>query len=418
MNLLFIHQNFPGQFRHLAPAMAREGKHRVLALHLNDTPSLPGVENVRYKINRGTTKGIHPWVAELETKVIRGEAAANAARALKQSGFTPDAIIAHPGWGESLFVKHVWPNAKLGVYAEFFYLTEGADVNFDPEFPSDGDDVASRLLIKNAFYSLQLPQADAGLAPTDWQRSTFPEPFRSKISVIHDGIDTNNVKPNPDVGLKLQIADGNYISLRRDDEVITFVNRNLEPYRGYHIFMRALKKILAARPNAHVLIVGGNEVSYGSKPTPSQAGNSDTKGWQEIFLKEVAGEIDMKRVHFLGLLPYAQYLGLLQISTVHVYLTYPFVLSWSLLEAMSVGCAIVASDTAPVREVIKDGKTGRMVNFFDVNALADNVIELCCKPSLRAKMGKAARASIIKQYDLKTICLPAQIKWVESLITS
>ena len=415
MNLLFVHQNFPGQFKHLAPALAAEGSHRVVALRLNPGADLPGIESVRYSIARGTASNIHPWVAELETKVIRGEAAANAARTLRQSGFTPDVIIAHPGWGESLFLKHVWPKARLGVYCEFYYQAEGADVNFDPEFPSDGEDVASRLLVKNAFYSLQLPQADAGLSPTHWQRSTFPEPFRSHISVVHDGIDTAHVRPDPQVRLRLQQADGSEIILSRDDEVITFVNRNLEPYRGYHIFLRALPRILAARPRARVLIVGGDGVSYGARPTRAQAGVDNAKGWKEIFLKEMAGELDLGRVHFLGLLPYAQHLALLQLSTVHVYLTYPFVLSWSLLEAMSAGCAIVASDTAPLREAIHHDDTGRLVDFFDVAGLAEQVIDLCRDPAARARLGAAARAFASAHYDLQRVCLPGQLNWVKSL---
>ena len=415
MQLLFVHQNFPGQFKHLAPALAAGGRHRVVALHLNPAPALPGVQAVRYRIGRGSTAGVHPWVSELETKVIRGQAAAQAARVLRQSGFQPDVIVAHPGWGEGLFLKHVWPQARLGVYSEFYYQARGADVNFDPEFPVDAETSESRLLLKNAFYSLQLPQADAGLAPTHWQRSTFPEPFRSRISVVHDGIDTDHIRPDPDVQLTIGLADGSRRRFTRQDEVITFVNRNLEPYRGYHIFMRALPRILAARPNAHVLIVGGDAVSYGAAPTQAQAGQADAKGWKDIFLKEVAGQIDTRRVHFLGLVPYAQHLAILQLSTVHVYLTYPFVLSWSLLEAMSAGCAIVASDTAPLREAIEHDATGRLVNFFDSEELARQVIALCGDPGLRKRLGAAAREFAIATYDLKRICLPGQMWWVESL---
>jgi glycosyltransferase involved in cell wall biosynthesis len=250
--------------------------------------------------------------------------------------------------------------------------------------------------------------ADAGISPTHWQASTFPDNFRSRITVIHDGIDTKVVTPNPNVSLTLN---GN-LTLTKDDEIITFVNRNLEPYRGYHIFMRALPAILKKRPNARVLIVGGDDVSYGARP-------KDGGKWKDIFIEEVKGQIpaeDWKRVHFLGNIPYENFIPLLQLSMVHVYLTYPFVLSWSLLEAMSVGCAIVASDTKPLHEAIKHNETGRMVDFFDVNALTNEICTLLEDSRLRKKLGENARAFAIAQYDLQASCLPRQLEWVNSLL--
>lgn len=410
MNILFAHQNFPGQFKHLAPSLSAAPNNRVVALHINPAPRLPCVEMLAYTPGRGTTPEIHPWVSDLETKVIRGEAAWRAAKQLKQGGFNPDVIVAHPGWGESLFLKDLWPAAHLGIYCEYYYQSEGGDVDFDPEFPGDGD-VPCRMRLKNAFYTLQMADVRAGLSPTHWQRATFPEPFRSRISVVHDGIDTNNIRPNPQSTLRLKTREGGDFELARADEIITFVNRNLEPYRGYHIFMRALPHILKARPRARVLILGGDGTSYGRKPGQEEKFAS----WKEVFLNEVRSELDLSRVHFLGRVPYGQYLGLLQISTVHVYLTYPFVLSWSLLEAMSAGCAIVASDTAPVREVLRDKETGRLADFFDVKGLAERVIDLCNDPEERRCLGAAARAFAIEHYDLYNICLPGQMAWVENL---
>lgn len=415
MNILFAHQNFPGQFKHLAPSLAADQKNRVVALHINSAPKLLGVEMVSYTAGRGTTPNIHPWVADLETKVIRGEAAYRAAKQLKQGGFNPDVIVAHPGWGESLFLKDLWPNANLGIYCEYYYQSEGGDVNFDPEFSVDGEFVSCRSRLKNAFYALQMPDVKAGLSPTRWQRSTFPEPFRSRINVVHDGIDTGKICPNLNASQKLKTRGGGEFELTKDDEIITFVNRNLEPYRGYHIFMRALPQILKARPRARVMIVGGEGTSYGRKPGQVAEFGQSAKSWKEAFLNEVRSDLDLSRVHFLGRIPYGQYLGLLQLSTVHVYLTYPFVLSWSLLEAMSTGCSIVASDTAPVREAVRHNETGRLVDFFDVKGLAENVIDLCKDPGERQRLGVAARAFAIEHYDLYKICLPGQTAWVENL---
>jgi len=366
-----------------------------------------GVQLVAYSASRGTTPHVHPWVSDFETKTIRGEACFRAALKLRATGFTPDVIIANPGWGESLFLKDVGPHAKLGIYCEFYYHPQDADVGFDPEFPIKDEGDACRLRLKNLNNLLHFEVADAGISPTQWQASTFPEPFRSHITVVHDGIDTAAVAPNPNVGLTLN---GN-IPLNQADEVITFVNRNLEPYRGYHIFMRALPEILKRRPNARVLIVGGDDVSYGARP------EGDRK-WKDIFGAEVRpliSDADWARVHFLGHVSYEHFIPLLQLSTVHVYLTYPFVLSWSLLEAMGVGCAIVASDTQPLREAIGHDETGRLVDFFDVSALINEVCALLDDPVARQRLGANARAFAQANYDLKSVCLPRQMQWVEGL---
>jgi len=413
LNILFVHQNFPAQFKHLAPALARQG-HRVVALTMRQLEAgvWQGVRLQSYAVARGSTPGIHPWVQDFETKAIRGEACLRAALALRQEGFTPDLIVAHPGWGESLFLKEVWPRARLGLYCEFFYRLHGADTGFDPEFPpADALGDACRLRLKNLNNLLHLEQADAGLSPTEWQASTFPSPFRDRISVVHDGIDTEVVAPRPDVSLNL----GPGLALSRADEVITFVNRELEPYRGYHIFMRALPELLRRRPQARVLIVGGDGVSYGARPDPARYGR---RSWKEIFAAEVRGRIgdaDWARVHFLGKLPYHLFVPLLQLSTVHVYLSYPFVLGWSLLEAMSAGCAIVASATAPLREAIVEGETGRLVDFFDSAGLAARVCALLDDPAQRGRLGAQARAFARERYDLRSVCLPRQMEWVRNL---
>ena len=411
MEILFIHQGFPGQFKHLAPALAALPGIRVRALKYAGTDkkadfSFKGVEVLHYNVSRGTTRDIHPWVGDFESKVIRGEACYNKALELREQGYSPDVIVAHHGWGESLFLKEVWPDAKLGLYCEYFYRTRGGDIGFDPEFEDSKLNNPCRLHLKNVNNRLHFEQADGAISPTAWQANTFPASFRDKITVVHDGIDTGTLAPRPETSVTL---DG--LTLGRDDEVITFVNRNLEPVRGYHIFMRALPELLAARPNAQVVIVGGSGTSYGAKPK----GNAT---WKQTFIDEVRHQIpdgDWRRVHFVGNLPYDRFVDLLRVSTVHVYLTYPFVLSWSLIEAMSLGCAIVASDTAPVTEVISDGETGRLVNFFDSAALVTAVSSLLDNPAERERLGAAARAKAIAHYDLKRHCLPRQIQWVQGL---
>jgi len=401
LRLLFVHQNFPGQFKHLAPALAAMG-HTVKAMAI-DGPGLPNLDLVRYKPARGTSREIHPWAAEFETKVIRGEACAAAALKLKAEGFSPDVIVANPGWGESLFLKDVWPEARLLALIEFYYVARGLDYNFDPEF--GGTDVArdARLRTKNAHMLLALEAMDWGVCPTQFQASTVPRTYRDRISVIFDGIDTGAVSPDASATLTVEGR-----TFRAGDEVLTFVNRNLEPYRGYHIFMRALPEILEKRPNAVALIVGGDEVSYG-------AAAPDGKTWKQIFHDEVKARLDASRVFFLGRVPYAQYLKVLQVSRCHVYLTYPFVLGWSCIEAMSAGCLVLGSRTPPVEEVIAHGKSGLLVDFFDVKALASTVIEALGRPERYVPLREAARRAAIERYDLRSICLPQQIALVERL---
>lgn len=409
MKILFIHQNFPTQFIHLAPALARMG-HAVKAFSYErycptpwegidiifpDLPSIPGLD-------------IHPWLKTLQDQVSHGEGIFRAAQNLKETGYNPDLVIAHPGWGDSLFVKDVWPQSRLAIYCEYFYRTDNSDVNFDLEFPMLEPGLACHVRMKNANYYLHFPLADAAISPTHWQAQTFPEPLRSHIRVIHDGIDTTTLAPNPHASITLN---GNTI-LTPQDEVITFINRNLEPYRGYHIFMRALPEILRRRKNAHVIIVGGGDVSYGAPPPEGES-------WRTLFAAEVRDDIsdeDWSRIFFVDKVDYALFIGILQVSTVHVYLTYPFVLSWSLMQAMSVGCAVVASNTAPVQEVVVDGETGLLCDFFDKVALCDKVCTLLADPKLRGKIGAAARAHILAHYDLHSICLPQQIQWIEDIL--
>jgi len=409
MNVLFIHQNFPGQFKHLSIELANQG-HNVVALHMNTSCELKewnGVKLFAYSPLRGSAADSHFLAKDFETKVLRAEGCLNAAQKLSSDGFKPDVIVAHPGWGESMFVKHVWPKAKLGIYCEFYYLLTGTDFDFDPEFSYPEITESCNVQLKNFTNWVHFEIADLGLSPTRWQANTYPHPFREKISVIHEGIDTNFLIPNDEVIITLE--DG--IRLSKSDEIITFVNRNLEPCRGFHTFMRSLPKLLDLRSNAHVFIVGGDEISYGRKPI-------NDISWRAKYLKEISNELTgnmRSRIHFVGKLPYKTYVQLLQISTVHVYLTYPFVLSWSLLESMSLGCSIIASDTQPLHEVITNRKTGILVDFFDSKSLALEINNLINNSSLRKELSCNARSFAVENFDLNTICLPRQLEWIDQL---
>jgi glycosyltransferase involved in cell wall biosynthesis len=387
VKLLIIHQNFPGQFKHMAAEWAATPGWDVIGIGRDTAPGLPnapGFKLIRYKPHRPVGKDQHPYLRRMEDAVLHGQAVARILLQLKKKGWAPDTILAHPGWGETLYAKDVFPDARLVHYCEWFYnappldVINGkveidrqdwpyADIGFDPEFPTTFDDLA-RIRSWNALHLLNLANCDVGISPTHWQKSQHPKEFLDKIVVAHEGIDTENLGPDPDAVFKT--PSGEILKANDPDRpVITYVARNLEPYRGFHTFMRALPAVQKEHKNAHVLIVGGDAVSYGSRP-------KGAKNWREKMLAEVGSQLDPTRTHFLGKVPYADYKRVLQVSSSHVYLTYPFVLSWSCLEAMASGCLMVAGDTAPVREVLQDRYSGLLVaSVTEKQALNDALNE-------------------------------------------
>ncbi len=409
MHLLFIHQNFPGQFRHLAAHLARNPKHTVVGLGEKRAVQrvanvFPGLRLAGYELPRTAHASTHPYLRGMEDNVLRGQSVVRACLNLKQQGFNPALIFAHAGWGEALYLRDVFPQAKIVGYSEFFYHAEGKDVGFDPEFPVDFD---RRFLLRtrNATQLVTWTGLDAGWSPTAWQKSLFPTEWQSRIEVIHEGVDTALVRPDP--GACWTLPDGRVLT--RDDEVLTLVNRSLEPYRGFHTFMRALPAIQRARPQAHTLIIGSDDTGYGAPPI-------NAKHWREVLLRELEGRLDLGRIHFLGNLPYPDYLRVLQVSRAHAYLTYPFVLSWSMLEAMAAGCTLLASATAPVMEVVRDGENGLLFDFFDHGRLAELASGVLAAPAAHARLGAAARQMILERYDLTKVTLPAQLAFAQRLL--
>lgn len=407
MKLLFVHQNFPGQFLHLAPEMQRLG-HDVRALTDASNDKTSPVPILRYTHKpqevdaRATRLGRNFTVMS-----DRGVSVARHARRMRAEGYVPDVIYGHSGWGETLFLKEVWPEAKLLVFAEFYYRGVGADTGFDPEFQVQGFDQVMISQSRAAYLAQALVHADAGVSPTEWQASTHPPVLRRQLEVIFDGVDCDRLAPNPQA--RFTLPDGRVLA--RGDEVLTFVNRNLEPYRGCHIFLRALPEVLAARPNAQVVIVGETGVSYGTAP---KGGGT----WKDLILAEVKDRVDLNRVHFTGKLPYDRLVDLIHVSRVHAYLTYPFVLSWSMVETMAAETLVIGSNTAPVAEVIQDGVNGKLVDFFDVAGWSAALSDALARPEAYDAMRKAARQMVRDRYDLRSVCLPKQVALLTRLSRS
>ncbi len=412
MKILFLHSNFPAQFRHLGTVLAKNPDHEVVFITKRREGEITGVKKVIYEVSRQPYEQTHHYVRSLESAVLEGQGVYRVALELKKSGFYPDLIYAHSGWGVGLFMKDLFPKAKYLCYFEWFYHAHGTDADFDPSDPLSAND-ETRIRVKNAPILLDLASCDGGLCPTFWQRQQFPPEFHSKLKVLHDGIDTSFFKPHQTLPLErgaggdqtlINMPGGDQLDLPKNAEIVTYVSRGFEPYRGFPQFMEAIAILQKQRPHTHVVVVGDDRVAYGKKLP-------DGKTYKEAMLAKL--DLDLSRLHFTGSLPYTEYLKVLQASNVHIYLTRPFVLSWSMLEAMSVGCVVVGSKTSPVEELITDGVNGFLVDFFQPQAIAAKVSEILDNlPSMRS-IGQKARKTILDHYDLASL-LPVHLHWLRS----
>ncbi len=382
MKFLFVHQNYPGQFLHIVRQLASDPRHEVLFITEPNANHLAGVRKIPYTRPALDIRDTHFVARELDNGVRRAEAVCKAALGLRHLGFRPDIVIGHHGWGELLNLPDVWPGVPLLGYMEFYYQLDRADVGFDPEFPSDPMDYP-RIRAKNAINHIALNLGGAGQTPTNWQLSTYPDWARPRIDVIREGVDLTVCSPDPQARKKsLVIGD---MTIRPTDKLVTYVSRDLEPYRGFHVMMRALPKLMRARKDLKVVMVGGDGVSYGSAPV--QGGT-----WREVMLAEVGKDIDPDRVVFPGRIPYGTYLSMLRRSDAHVYLTYPFVASWSLRESLAVGCPVIGSETEPVTEFISHGDNGLLVPCLRPDRLSRTILDLLDDKALTRTLRTNARA--------------------------
>lgn len=399
--LIFIHQNFPAQFLHICRQLAPNN--RIFFITKKNANRIPGVRLVEYELRTNPDHKPHTYLNSLQNAVYHAQAAARALIAMKRQGIKPDLIVGHCGWGETLFVKDIFPSVPLLSYFEFYYSAIGADANFDKEFPTEPD-VPFRTRMRNLGFLSCLESTDAGLSPTKWQHSRLPLIFQPKVKIIHEGVDTTALVPSASPSVRIN----DQLSFDGSVPLVTYVARNLEPHSGFHIFMRAVKPILDQNPEAHIVIVGGEDVSY-SRRLP----NGET--YKQRALKE--NPVDPSRVHFVGKIPYDIFKRLLQTSDAHVYMTYPFVLSWSFLEAMSTECLVIGSKTPPVEEVVRHGENGLLFDFFDPKGIAAAVTEALRNKERYRDMRRTARQTIVENYDLTSVTLPRQLALLEQMIS-
>lgn len=409
MRILFVHCNYPAQFRHLSRHFAEGDGHEVVFLAQSrewTAQDHPQIRLRQYQLGRDPQGQLcHPYLRRYETAVLHGQAALREAMRLRQQGFIPDLIVGHSGFGNTLYLKEVWPKARFIGYFEWFYRSSGSDVGFGSKEPPSPD-TSLRVHTYNSPIVMDLALTDAALCPTRWQANQFPELLRGQLQVIFDGIDTERIQP-PRASDRLAALDLADFAIPENVPLVTYVTRCFEPYRGWPQVAEGLALLLQRNPRAHVLLVGSDEVAYGSK-------RSDGQSWRQWALEQ--WPMDPSRVHHLPALQYDAYLQVLQRSWVHVYWTVPFILSWSLMESLASGCCVVASNTPPVQEVIQPGEQGILVDFFDPDALAQQVDALLEDPLRRSELGARARQTILDGgYDLKS-CLKAQVDLVERVM--
>ena len=395
MHILFIHNNFPAQYRHIAGALALNPDHKIGFITQNKTDGdLPGVTKIVFEPTRKAHATTHLYVKQFENAVLEAQAVVRVLEQLKAKDFVPDLVCAHTGWGCGMFVKDIFPNTPLLLYCEWFTRFRNSDLDFDPTSPASLDDIL-RFRASNAAMLIDLEACDGGVTPTHWQHSRFPEVFQPRIQVLHDGVDTDYFQPQKNVKLRLPGLD-----LSDAQEIVTYVSRGIDTYRGFPQFIEALAVLLIRRPHCHAVIVAADRIAYGSSPP-------EGKSWKDWMRAKV--DLDWSRVHFTGSLPYKSYRQVLQASSVHVYLTRPFVLSWSLLEALSTGCLVVASNTAPVREVIQDNVNGLLVDFFDTQAIANRIEDALNDRDQASIQRQNARTTVLERYALAKL-LPQHLK--------
>jgi glycosyltransferase involved in cell wall biosynthesis len=396
MHVLFIHQNFPAQFGHVASWLAQRKGFRCTFASEHGPGTWGGIERVQYRLRGGATAQTHYLSRSFENAIWHSHALYEALAA--RPDIRPDLVVAHSGFLSTVFLRELY-DCPIVNYFEYWYQTEGADQDFRPDFPYP---MINRLRARarNAVALLDLENCDAGYSPTRWQRGLFPAAFRDKVRVIFDGIDTSIWRPLS--GVPRRVGDR---VIPDDVRVVTYVSRGMESLRGFDIFMQAARLLCERRRDVLFVVVGDDRVCYGG-----DAELTGSKSFKQWVLER--DDYDLSRFVFTGLVPIGTLAQLFALSDLHIYLTVPFVLSWSLMDALACGTTVLASDTAPVREMIESGKNGLLVDFFDVEGLANLAGQVLDRPHEYRPLGRAGVEMIRERYSLD-VCLPRMLALYE-----
>ena len=388
MRILLIHQNFPGQFRQLSGVLIERG-HDVVAIGRRQGVMPEGLTYGLY----GIDELMPDWPGSdrhIELALRRAQQVLRASLLLREQGWIADAVLFHSSWGEGLYLRDVWPEQRLVAYPELFGSARVMGYGFDQSLGPVPGELLISMHHLNLLSLSAIADSDALICPTHYQLNTFPSHLRQNFHVIHEGVDTKLLGPYPERCLVL----GPELLLRPGDPVVTYCSRHLEPLRGFPTMMRAVALLQQCHASVQVIIVGENGKGYG--PASAHPG-----GHQGALLEELQDQLDLERIHFLGRVEYEQLIGIFQVSAAHVYLTYPYALSWSLLEAMACGAPVVGSRGLPVEEVIQAGVNGLVVDFNSPQSLCQALLHLLEDRALAARLAAAGRATVEQHYELQ-----------------
>lgn len=400
MKILLVHSNFPAQLKVLAQTLGANPENEVYYLTENPNGQIPGVKKIIYSPKRDVNADTHHYLHHAEWAVLRGQAAYEACAKIKKLGFVPDFIYGHASWGATLFLKDLFPSSPLGLNFEWYYRGIGGDSDFG--IPEGLDiDTRARVRMKNLLLSGDFAASDAAVCATNFQKSQFPRHYQPHITVCHEGVDTNFFKPLNNCNKSLNLPG---VHTQGSSEIISYATRGMEPYRGFLQFMEAVSILQKSNPNLHTVIAGEDHSFYGSPP-------AHNKSWKRVALESFS--LDLSRIHFVGTLSTSAYLHLLQTTKAHTYLTYPFVLSWSLLEAMACETPLVCSSTPAVLEVVNE-QNGLLADFFDAAYLAEQIRNLLANPEAYKDLQKSARKTIVENYELRD-CMRKKLAWLSAL---
>lgn len=400
MKMLFMHYSFPGQFKHLLELLSQDPNNEIIFIchDLSPQRKIPGVKKLSYQLAENKTKiPQENYLYAFSEAIEHGKAVWECCSMLKEQGFVPDFVYAHSAWGQAMFIKDIYPDVPYIAYMEYYFHAFGADMHFYPDEPTSPDRIL-HTRIRNSNHLINLEACDWAISPTRWQANLYPPDFHHKFSVIHEGVNVEKVKP-------FQAEHPLPLNIPKDAEIMTYVSRNFEPYRGFVQAIQAIDKLMKKRPQLHVIMVGGDKVSYG-RPLP------DGRSYREVMLEKL--DLDETRIHWTGQVNYNYYLQILNASQLHLYMTIPFMISWSLVESMAMACPIVASNTEPVREFITDNHNGRLTEFFDQAQLVANMEWMLDHKEEAKKLGEAARNTVIESYNHEKI-LPRYTQLIKDI---